>query len=264
MNNNLQKIYKRSAVERLYGELRSGKSIKDYFFADFKPKKSDVLVSTIKTAKKQLSLKVPKKDIASADLENSIKFYEHYKDLDETQASDPRLWTYLAHVDFRKYAVARWGLHGNAKDLKGDEAIKKAINFISEHWFPGGNDRDLRRNALARLWWAAHLTYMPWERDPEFFGDIKKKDPYYFTRILLSAQDIYQTLLERSMNRSNRILISTLEYLGENKKFAQSRENIRNLAKELNLALATKKIMTLDRKSLKELIQKIGNEVVDS
>ena len=261
---NYQKIFKRSAVDQLYSDLRSGRSVKNYFSASFKLKKKDILVSTIKLSKKLPELKVPSKDIASTDLENAIKLYELYKDIDETQASDPRLWVYLAHVDYRKYAISRWGLRETEKDLKKDEALKRAINFITEHWFPSGNDRDLRRNALARLWWAAHLTYAPWERDAGFFEDLEKKDPYYFTRVLLSTQDIYQTLLERSMNRSNRILISILEYLGNNKKFAESRENIRNLAKELNLILGARQIIMLDRKSLKELIEKIGGDITSN
>ena len=63
------------------------------------------------------------------------------------------------------------------------------------------------------------------------------------------------------MGRSNRILISVLEYLDKNKKFAQSREKVRNLMKELNLIYGTKKIITLDKKSLSSLIEKIASEV---
>ncbi len=205
-------------------------------------------------------MKTPKKNPVSADLDNAIALHEYYKNIDETQASDPRLWAYLSHIEFRKYSLARWGAGGSYKDLY-EEKKQKAINQLLEHWFVSGNDRDLRRHSIARLWWAAHLTYAPWERDQEFFGDLKKKDPYYFTRILLSTQDIYQQVLERAMGRSNRILITILEYLGKNEKFAQSRENIRSLMKELNLAYGTKKIIALDRQSLKALIEKIGREI---
>ncbi|MFA5878472.1 MAG: DUF6339 family protein [Candidatus Staskawiczbacteria bacterium] len=258
---NYQKIFKRSVSDRLYADLRSSVSLQDYFKDFFKVDKKETLASTIEIQGRLPNLKVHKKDIASGDLDNAIKFYEYYKNIDETQASDSRFWVYLTHVDFRKYCLTRWGISGHYKDFKKEEEIKKAITFITEHWFVSGNDRDLRRNALARLWWAAHLTYAPWERDPEFFSDLKIKDAYYFTRVLLFTQDIYQQVLERAMGRSNRILISILEFLGENKKFAQSREKIRNLVKELNLVYGTKEIIMLDRKTLKDTVLSIAEEI---
>jgi hypothetical protein len=74
-------------------------------------------------------------------------------------------------------------------------------------------------------------------------------------------QDIYQQVLERGMGRSNRILISILEFLDGNKEFAQSREKIRELVKELNLAYGTKKIITLDRQALKGFIKQSAEEI---
>ena len=242
-------------------ELRSGHSLKSYFEDSYPVKERELLVSTIETPGKPPALKAPKKDPVSADLENAIALHGYYGGLDETQASDPRLWIYLSHAEFRKYALARWGLDGSYSDLKDDAAKKRAINQLLEHWFISGNDRDLRRHAIARLWWAAHLTYAPWEKDSEFFSDLKNKDPYYYTRILLSMQDIYQQVLERAMGRSNRILISVLDYFGKNKKFAQSRENVRSLMKELNLAYGTRKIISLGRKNLAEVIEKIATDI---
>lgn len=256
-----QKIFKRAVVEQMRADLRSGKSLKSYFEESYSVKEKDLLPSTILVQGKPPILKAPKKDPVMADLENSIALHEFYKNIDETQASDSRLWAYLSHVEFRKYSLARWGLAEDYKDLKTNDAKQRAINQLSEHWFVSGNDRDLRRHAIARLWWAAHLTYAPWERDPEFFGDLKNIDPYFYTRILLSTQDIYQQVLERSMGRSDRILISILDYLGRNRKFAESRERIRNLAKELNLVYGVKKIISLKRSDLNELIEKVGKEI---
>ncbi len=256
-----QKIFKRDAVEQMKNHLRSGDSLGSYFSPNYAVKEKDLLPSTIQVQGKVPALKAPKSDPVSADLDNAIVLHQYYSNLDETQASDARLWVYLSHVEFRKYALARWGLKNELKDTKDQREKTKSINYIIEHWFISGNDRDLRRHSIARLWWAARLTYAPWESDPEFFGDLKKKDSYYYTRVLLSTQDIYQQVLERAMGRSNRILISVLDFLGKNKKFAQSREKIRSLMKELNLAYGTKKIITLSRKSLESLIVKIASEV---
>jgi len=259
-DNKFQKIFRKNAVATMRESLKSGVSLDSYFQTSYPVKVKATLNSNIEVKGKPPALKVPKADVVSADLENAITLYEYYCGLDETQASDPRLWAYLSHIEFRKYALARWGLKGSYKDLK-DEAKNKAINYILEHWFVSGNDRDLRRHALARLWWATRLTYAPWEADPEFFSDLRNKDPYYYTRALLSTQDIYQQVLERGMGRSNRILISVLDYLARHKRFTNSREKVRTLMKELNLAYGTKKIITLSRPSLKLLIEKIAEEI---
>ena len=240
-------------------DLRSGESLEGYFRSTYLVKSDDLLTSTIITEGKAPELKIPKKDPVSADLDNAKLLHEYYRSLDETQASDPRLWAYLSHVEFRKYTMERWGLDGSYKDIKSQEENTKAINYLLEHWFISSNDRDLRRHAIARLWWAAHLTYAPWEADREFFGDLKKDDPYYYTSILFSTQDIYQQVLERAMGRSNRILISVLDFLGKHPEWP--REKVRGLMKELNLAYGTKKIIALDRSALGNLIEKIGTEI---
>lgn len=261
MNNKAQKIFRRGIVDRMRNEIRSGNSLESYFSDSYSMKEDELLLSTITVEGKAPILKAPKSDPVSSDLDNAITLHDRYRNLDETQASDPRLWVYLSHVEFRKYAIVRWGLDGVFKDLKDPAEKTKAINYLLEHWFISGNDRDLRRHAIARLWWAAHLTYAPWESDPEFFSGLKNKDPYYYTRILLSTQDIYQQVLERAMGRSNHILITILDYLGKNKEFSQSREKIRSLVKELNLAYGTKKIIMLDRASLESLIEKIAGDI---
>ena len=265
MNKNSgQKIFKFSALERMRNELRSGDSLDGYFRESYSVKEDDLRPSTIVPQGKMPALQAPEDDPVAGDLPNAIALHEYYKGIDETQASDPRLWAYLSHVQFREYALARWGYGGVYKDLKDETEKSKAKTYFFEHWFVSGNDRDLRRHAIARLWWAAHLTYAPWEADPEFFGDLKNDDPYYYTSVLLSTQDIYQQVLERAMGRSNRILISVLDFLEKNKKFAQSREGVRALMKELNLAYGTKKLITLDRNSLAATIEKTASDISEN
>ncbi|MDD2325319.1 MAG: DUF6339 family protein [Alphaproteobacteria bacterium] len=262
MNNiQSQKIFKSGAIIRMINDLKSGASLEEYFNEGYPEREGDILSTTIETIGEPPALSMPEDDSVAADMENAIALYEYYKLLDETQASDSRLWTYLSHVDFRKYALYRWGIKGKYEDYRDEMARKKVINQLLDHWFVGESDRALRRHALARLWWAAHLTYAPWEREPEFFGDMKKDDPYYFTRILLSTQDIYQQVLERSMGRSSHILMVVLEYLGKNIEFAQSRDKVRKLMKELNLVYGTKKIILLDRDSLRSVIRSLAEEI---
>lgn len=259
-NKHFQKIFKRAFLGQLRAELKSGVSLQSYFEPDFKVDEKNLLQSTIEIAGNLPLLKMPENDIVAADLENCITLYDYYKGIDETQASDPRLWAYLSHVEFRKYSLARWGLPEKYKNATDEIQKKKAINQIIEHWFIDSNDRDLRRHAVARLWWAAHLTYAPWERDPDFFSGLKNDDPYYYTRVMLSTQDIFQQVLERSMCRSKRILISVLDYLDKNREIASSRENVRDLMKELNLIYGTKKIITLDKDTLSGLINQVAQD----
>lgn len=255
-----QPIFRNAAVERLRNQLRTGTSLEEYFRESFSPQDEELQPSTILPQGKIPVLEAPEDNPVGADVTNAIALHDYYRGLDETQASDPRLWTYLSHVQFREYALARWGYGGTYKDLNEEEKVK-AINYFLEHWFVGSNDRDLRRHAIARLWWAARLTYAPWEQDKEYFGDLEKDDPYFYTQVLFSTQDIYQQVLERAMGRSDKILISVLDFLATHPEFAGSREKIRGLMKELNLAYGTKKIIVLDRKTMKELIEKTAKEI---
>lgn len=264
MSKQLQKIFWNDTVEKMRNDLRTGKSLRTYFEASYPVRDEDTLSSTVEVTGKPPVLAVPKKgdkNFAAIECENAIALHDYYKDIDETQASDARFWTYLSHVEFRKYTLARWLYPGSQKSALSSEEREKAIAFFLDRWFIRDNDRGLRHQAVARLWWIAHLTYAPWERDPVFFDDLVKDDPYYFTRVLLFTEDIYQTFLERGLGRSNRVLISVLEYLDENKEFSKVRENVRGLAKELNLVYGIKQLTTLDRQGLKDLIAETATEL---
>ncbi|MFZ3011405.1 MAG: DUF6339 family protein [Minisyncoccia bacterium] len=255
-----QNIFKRMYVAELRDKIRSGESLCDYFKKDVEYPIETLIQSTIKTDPEKLKLKYRgKNESASNDLENAIALYEAFPDLTETQASDPRLWTYLTHVTLRDYVFARWPIGGSCEQIKTDSKQQATtIDFILSHWFAsGGNDRLLRRNAAARLWWPVHLTHAPWLREPEFFADLKTNDPYRFTKILLSMESIYAEVLERGLGRDNRILITVLEFFEANKSI--KREQIRSFMKELNLFLSVRNLSLLSRKEMKETIFDIGN-----
>ncbi len=253
-----QNIFKGSFVANLKAKLRNSEGIEDYF----KPKLSypdDVVwQSTIQVDPEKLQLRFRGKDqSASNDIENAIAIYEAFPALTEAQASDQRLWTYLAHVTLRDYVMARWPLAGTPGQFMKDQRAKGvALRSIFWHWFASGNDRTLRRNAISRLWWAVHLTRAPWEKDHSF-EDLATGDPYRFTRILLSSQDIYSQVLERAFGRDNRLLITILEFLEENPEM--HRNQIRAFMKELNLELSVKNFGVLSRNALKAIVATIGD-----
>lgn len=255
-----QKIFKGPFVAELRDQLRFGQSLCEYFKQKIDCPADAVFESTIKVDPAKLGLRYRGSgESASNDIENAIALYEAFPDLSETQASDPRLWVYLTHVALRDYVMARWPLPGSCEQAMQDKNAKiSAINFVLAHWFTSGNDRLLRRNAVARLWWAVHLTKSPWERSPEF-SDLRSDDPYRFTRVLLLTQDIYQQVLERGFGRDNRMLITILEFIEAHPDI--KREPIRDLMKELNLELTVKNFSILSGKELKETIFEMGKNL---
>ena len=260
-----QNVFKRMYVAELRDKVRSGESLCDYFKKDVEYPVDVTIESPIKADPEKLKLKYRGEgESASNDLENAIALYEAFPGLTETQASDPRLWTYLTHVTLRDYVFARWPLAGSCEQITDDtEQQAKVADFILSHWFVSGvgvNDRMLRRNAAARLWWPVHLTHAPWLREPEFFADLKTDDVYRFTKKLLSMESIYAEVLERGLGRDNRILITVLEFLEANEGIR--RDQIRSFMKELNLFLSVKNVSLLSRKDMKETIFSLGEEAI--
>ena len=197
--------------------------------------------------------RVPQLDPAiDSDAENAMKIYA-YLPLNPTQASDTRLWTYMTHVTFREYTKSRWSLKESSTD-------SQKRSYIEDHWFSSGSSRSLRRNSISRLWWAAHLTVAPWEKD-SYFESLKSTDRYAYTRILLSSQDVAQQLLERRLSWSNEMLIALLEYFRSDDTFLHNRALCRNFLKEINLVLGYRKLMTLDLQQLLVEIRGIGNDI---
>lgn len=151
------------------------------------------------------------------DFENAVEIHGCYE-LSPVQASDPRLWARLAHVEAWDYMQRRWPIDGD-----------KTPKYVRQRYFVGGTDsRAISRNGIARLWWSAEIT-----KDQK-----SKKDPYKLTRIMLSKLDIAQQLLERSYGRSRPLVQSTLRFIERNADECihagqKSRDRVRHLAKQL-------------------------------
>lgn len=251
MSDVMQPIFTRAYSEELRERVGSGESLVNFLNPDITYPNEGMLQSTLLISEKAPHLE----PAVEADIDNAIKLYDYLHNLDKTQASDKRLWIYLSHVTFREYTMQRWPLKATEEDLANNiEARRKAISYISERWFLSGNARSLRRHSIARLWWAAYLTVSPWEKDPEYFGRLENNDRFIYTRILFSNQDIVQQILERKLGWSDKLLIVLLEYLRQNPDFAQNRNAVRNLVKELNLILGYRKLTVLSFERLIEIL----------
>lgn len=221
----LQQEYLESLAAR--GTIRS--SLEQYRAAEAFPLVDKMILPTRIKAAGDFPDLVVGKDPPKDDTENAIAIHRFLPGLLPSDAADRRLWAWLCHGPLFEYARKRWEIPSNND---------KAVEHVRTHWFVDGAGLNaLRRNAIARLWWAASLTHAPWNRDG-LDGVKKHGDEYFFTRILLKNQDIYQGLVERLFGTDTRVLIAALQVIGEDEKKRATSEFSPAFGKELNLQAA--------------------------
>lgn len=190
-----------------------------------------------------LSLELPADDDFK-DAENAIQFHKALRHLTPLQASDPRLWTWLAHVEFWPYMRLRWNVSKHMADRD------RAARFVETRYFVAqSQSRALLRHGIARLWWTAQLSH-----DPD------REDPYELTRVLLSNLDVTQQIVERGMGRAINIIHGFLAFLLDNKDQLliggnENRELIRRLAKHLNMHGGVCVLDLLKQEEVKKLLK---------
>lgn len=179
---------------------------------------------------------------AKDDAENAKTIHKFLPRLTREQATNPKMWTYLTHEMFKEYCLARWPL-GNKEN---------AADFIFERYFYDSSKR-IAHNAVARLWWAAELTYAPWEKYEEL-EHLRNGDPYIYTKILFSLQDIHTSLVERDLFSAPILFFVVLDYL---KKYPDkiTKDFVQKLTKELNLVSGYKKLNTLNVEEVESLLE---------
>jgi len=231
-----QKIFSNSYVTELYNSVKTQDDVKRYIVDEFIYEHKYPKGEPIIQIESDIELKIPDQN-SNYDFENSIILFNSFSELNETQASDPRLWTYLTHVTFWKYMKARWPINTDAGDL--DSSIEK----IRSHYFiPTINTRSFLRNGISRLWWYANLTYSE-----------QLTDKFSLTKILLQDLDRTAAILERNLGRNRNILIAFLETLSENPEL--KREQIRRLAIHLNLMGGVLILTTLSKDEIKNILR---------
>jgi len=159
------------------------------------------------------------------DFENCKSLYENFKNLPLSLASEERFWSYLSHTVFWDYICQRWPI----QEAEGDET-----EFIKTRFFFNSKGKTFYRNGLSRLWWYGYLTY-----------DDTKADPYHYTKMMLTNQEIANLLIETTnLSRNKVALKATLEVITDFLKLEESeaiekiknkRKFIRKLIKYTNL-----------------------------
>jgi hypothetical protein len=188
---NLQ-ILLQSAVDRLLNSVEENSSLYAAGKADELLKSGDLRPSRIIVGDCPDLLNVDgtcKSDAVAAEL-----VYRWLSRLTPVEASDNRLWTWLAHGPLSQYTFQRWKL--GLERAKGDPS--EAI--VSRWFFKGRSVETFVRNAISRLWWFGHLSH-----------DADRASPFELTAVLVEPQQMQQDFLERSFGRSRRIVRVVLE-----------------------------------------------------
>ncbi|MDC0521606.1 DUF6339 family protein [Candidatus Marinimicrobia bacterium] len=169
------------------------------------------------------------------EIKNSKVLYDSIsREMNWIKIVNPFLWTYVCHTKYFDYTKDRicWRKKNTVqifnKDLlnykKLDEKNKKDIDTKINRFFTNNSFRSLTLNHVSRLYIAAEVTYNCWERFPNII-ELKQKNPYFFTEILLSSQDLYMSIVQRNnvLSKYPSILNLILFYL--NKKDPKKRKS---------------------------------------
>lgn len=99
------------------------------------------------------SLAINEETPSASDVYNIKLLYLKLKELNDSFASDERLWAGLSHTVFYDYMKKRWPNQNTPKDI------------LNHYFFSTNRPRCYMINTLARLWWFGKKTYLENEDD---------------------------------------------------------------------------------------------------
>ena len=102
------------------------------------------------------------------DLENCKIIYRNLKVLNETQASDERLWAGMTHGMFYSYMRRRWGYDWRAPQ----DAQKDVSEILTRFFFQGGVRSGFYRNTFAKCWWVGKALCSEDRKNPFHMLDV--------------------------------------------------------------------------------------------
>lgn len=180
------------------------------------------------------------------DLDNVQRLYEALHGLTLTQASDPRLWTYLAHVKFWGYMRKRWPIERSAR---GDNLERGYGSVVDRYFLVGDRSRGVTRHGIARLWWAGYTCYV--EGQEAGLG-------LALARPLFSKQDVYASFMERAFSKNKTIMQAVLRPLLKRHAAGRPfdlREDVRALAKHLVLVGGVTILDAIDAAHMESMVE---------
>lgn len=192
------------------------------------------------------------------DFENAKILYEAFRGkINLVQASDLRLWAFLAHTTHWDYMHRRWAIDATDDEEAETEknkrtAVEKAISRVgTRYFFKASKGKAFVRQGIARLYWSAYLTYD--ESNPS-------GNPYEYTEYFFSKQDIFTSITERSYARNKVLLIAALRKLRQHPEL--SRGEIRAFLARLNQAGAIIVLDFLNKEQAENLCENVMEEII--
>lgn len=178
------------------------------------------------------------------DSANGPTVFEYIGVLDPSNASDPRLWTFLAFSTYRSYMEERWPLVAEANWK----------NRVHDRWLLRGATRGrLVRHGIARLWWITNLTH-----DAKCKYPLSKVngDPYAYTRAVFGNEDRLLALFDREAGGISSVVRAVLEHVGRDAAYGRG-SHVRKLMKELTLVMGFRDLGVPNATELDELIEEV-------
>lgn len=172
------------------------------------------------------------KEPIDTDIKNVKLIYNVFKHLNETQASDERLWVGLALSEGYEYMKYRWGIDNETK--------------IKYRWlYHTHGKRALFYQGISRLWWYGYLSY-----------DDSRLNPYELTEFAFGNQEIIEGLMFRSYSNSRNVSLAILSALFhfEQDGGVVNRSLIRELYKDISFLGGISIIDAYERKELEDLV----------
>mgnify|MGYP001596581053 CR=1 FL=1 len=239
---NYQNLFRSTYVEKLKSNLKSN-GAEAYLSSSFEYEEKEVLENTT------ISIEYPQLILPEAnnnhDFENAKIIFDTYRDMTPVQATDVRIWTYLAHITYWEYMQKRRPVNEQPAD--------KRISYILQHYFIENlNSKNLMRHDISLLWWAAYLTY-----DPD------RENPYKLTEELFSMLDYTRQLLPGTQGRNRNFVQALLEFVIENKEiFKNYKESkVRFLMRKANYVSGYKNFPALPKGAIKTVFRQYINDI---
>jgi len=185
-------------------------------------------------------------DAGDHDLENVQRLYEALHGLTLTQASDPRLWTYLAHVKFWSYMRRRWPIE---RSTRGGHLERGYGSVVDRYFLVGDRSRGVTRNGIARLWWAGYTCYVEGQAEGQALA---------LARPLFSKQDVYASFMERAFSKNRTVMQAVLRPLLKRQAAGKAfdvRDDVRALAKHLVLVGGVTILDAIDAAQMESLVE---------
>ena len=180
---------------------------------------------------------------------NAIAIYEALPDLDPVNASDPRLWDYLAFTMCRTYMERRWPIE-SGKNWRGR---------VKDRWFFLHPSRGvLIRHGIARLWWIASLTY---DQDCSHRLSSQNGDRYAYTRWVLENEDRVISIFDRRLGSDPNLRFALLDAMQDSTRKSNSAA-IRDAARQVRLQQSYRQFNAIRQDELEKTVPVIIHDSI--